>query len=63
MITLMDMEILRELLSEVGIFSLIADEATDTSQKEQLYVTIRWVDSEFQIHETPVKLIQVPKKH
>ena len=24
-------------------------------------VTIRWVDSDFQIHETPVELIQVPK--
>ena len=64
MIGLMSMEILREILSEireVGIISLIADEATDTSQKEQLCVTIRWVDSEFQIHETPVELIQVPK--
>lgn len=60
MIALMGMEILRGVLSEireVGIFSLIADEATDTSQKEQLCVTIRWVDSEFQIHETPVELI------
>ena len=29
--------------------------------KLQTLVTIRWVDSEFQIHETPVELIQVPK--
>ena len=63
-IALMGMEILKEVLSkirEVGIFSLIANEATDTSQKEQLCITIRWVDSEFQIYKTPVELIQVPK--
>lgn len=39
MIALMGMEILRGVLSEireVAIFSLTADEATDTSQKEQL---------------------------
>ena len=60
MIGLMSIEILRENLSEireVGIFSLIANEATDTSQKEQLCVTIRWVDSKFQIHETHVELV------
>ena len=59
MIVLMGMEILRGILSEireVGIFSL-ADESTDTSHKEQLCVTIRWVDSEFQIHETPIELV------
>ena len=64
MIAIMSMEILREILSNirrVGTFSLIADEATDTSQKEQLCITIRWVDNKFQIHETPVELIQVPK--
>ena len=48
-------------IREAGMFSLIADEATDISQKEQLCVTIRWLDSHFEIHETPVELIQVPK--
>ena len=43
------------------MFSLIADEATDISQKEQLCVTIRWLDSHFEIHGTPVELIQVRK--
>ena len=63
-IALMSMDILRDILMEIreaGMFSLIADEATDISQKEQLCVTIRWLDSHFGIHETPVELIQVPK--
>ena len=43
------------------MFSLIADEATDVGHKEQLCVTIRWVDNSLQIHETPLELIHVPK--
>jgi len=31
------------------------------SNREQLAVCIRWVDKEFNIHEDPVELIQVPK--
>ena len=42
-------------------FSLLADEATDISNKEQLVIFIRWVDINFDIHEDPVELIHVPK--
>ena len=31
-------------IREMGIFSLIADEATNTNQKEQFCVTIKWVN-------------------
>ena len=41
--------------------SIIADEATDVGQKEQLCLAIRWVDKSFQILESPIELIQVPK--
>ena len=64
MITLMSNKILRELLAEIReaeIFSLIADEATDVCNKEQLCITIRWVNQSFEIYETPVELINVPK--
>ena len=64
MATLMSNVVVREILSEIremAIFSLIADEATDVSHKEQLCITIMWVDNSFQIHETPLELIQVPK--
>ena len=40
---------------------MIVDEATDVGNKEQSCITIRWVDNSFQIYETPVELINVPK--
>ena len=55
---------LRGLLSDIKTahwFSLLADEATDTSNKEQPVICIRWVDEEFKIHEDPVELIDLPK--
>ena len=60
----MNNQVLRKLLSEIReaeIFSSIADEAMDVANKEQLCVTIRWVDKSFKIYETPVELINVPK--
>ena len=42
-------------------YAMIADEALDNSNKEQLCITIRWVDDAFDIHEDPVELIDVPK--
>ena len=56
--------VLRELLSEimeVSMYSMIADEASDVSHKEQLCIAIRWVDSSFQVHKTPLELINIPK--
>ncbi len=41
-------------------FSVIADEATDVCQSEQLNVSIRWVDKSYIIHEDPIGLFQVP---
>ena len=56
--------VLQQLLVDIrkaGWFSLIADETTDVSHKEQLSIAIRWVDNLFQINEMPLKLINVPK--
>ena len=53
-------EILREIRESVR-YSLIADESMDSSNKEQLCTSIRWVDNSFNIHEDPVELIDVPK--
>ena len=63
-IALMGLSVLRELLSEIRnaeFFSVLADEATDVSHKEQLVVCIRWVDKDFDVHEDPIELISVPK--
>ena len=64
MIKLMSRTVLQQLLVEIrkaGWFSLIADETTDVSHKEQLYTAIRWVDNLFQINQMPLELINVPK--
>ena len=63
-IALMGHSLLRKLLEDIRSaewFSLIVDEATDVSNKEQLAVCIRWVDTDYAIHEDPVELIHVPK--
>ena len=63
-IALMGLTILRGLLSDIKEahwFSIIADEATDVSNKEQLTLCVRWVDKELVIHEDPLELIHVPK--
>ena len=60
----MGLSLLRKLLSDIRcaeFFSLIADEATDVSNKEQMTVCIRWVDEDFSIHEDAVELIHLPK--
>ena len=63
-ISLMGLNVLRRLLAEIHKahwFSLIVDEASDVSNKEQMVVCIRWIDEEFCIHEDPVELIHLPK--
>ena len=53
MILLMGQTILKEIIANVKDtlwYSLIANEATDVSHTEQLSITIRWVDKEYQAH-------------
>jgi len=40
---------------------VIADEAAELSQKEQLTLCIRLVDNDMEIHKDPIELIHVPK--
>ena len=63
LIVLMGQSVLRQLLAEIRscqCFSLIADEATDISHNEQMCIAIRWVDSDYSIHETALCLVQLP---
>ena len=63
-ISLMGLTVLRDLLNDIKAvqwFSIIADEATDLSHKEQLTLCRRCVDKELGIHEDPLELIHVPK--
>ena len=59
-IRIMSNQLLRTLLNEVrgaALFSLIADEATDISNNEQLCVSVRW--TAYTIHESPVEVTNV----
>ena len=56
--------ILRNILTDIRKaqwFSVIADEASDVSNKEQLSVCIRWVDDKFSVYEDPLELINLSK--
>ena len=39
---------------------LIADEASDISHNEHMNIAIRWVDSNYDIHEDTLGLVQLP---
>ena len=65
LITSMGLFVLRSLLSKVkdckpAWYAIIVDEATDVSNKEQLNLSIRWVDYEYGIREDPVGLYCLP---
>ncbi|XP_043193723.1 zinc finger MYM-type protein 1-like [Amphibalanus amphitrite] len=52
--------LLRDLLKDIRearFFAILADETTDVSLKEQVSLSIRWVDADLQVHEDPVELI------
>ena len=53
--------VLRKLLAQIrsqnpGWYSLIADEATDVKNREQLNLSIRYVDDDYVVHEDPIGL-------
>ena len=41
-------------------YSVIVDEATDVSQNEQMSLSLRWTDHNYDIHEYALGLIQLP---
>ena len=64
MITLMSLEVLRTVVSRArsctpAWFAIIGDEATDVSCAEQLNISIRYVDEEYEIHEGSIGLFQL----
>ena len=42
-------------------FAIIGDETRDLTNSEQLSISIRWVSSNYEIHEDLIEMIQVPK--
>ena len=62
-ITIMGHAILRTLLKNIKTskwFSVIVDEATDVVNREQMNLSIRWVNDEYDISEDPVGLVCLP---
>ena len=55
--------LLRSLLSEIREtpWFAIVDEASDISHNEQMHVSICWLTADYEIHEDPIGLMQVPK--
>ena len=52
-ISIMANNVIRNLVADIrgGFFILIADEYTDTSNKEQLIICIRWIDKHLEVSE------------
>ena len=56
--------ILREILQEVKDakwFTIMADEARDINNQEQLVVCIHWVNKTYKVWEDPIGLVSIPK--
>lgn len=65
LITTMGLSVLRSLLKDIQTcspawYAIIADEATDAANREQLNVSIRWVNSDYEVSEDPVGLYCLP---
>lgn len=61
-IEIMAHQLQRNLVKDIGskFFSIIADEYTDISNKEQLSICLRWVDENFDAHEDFFGFYNVP---
>ena len=64
-IVLMGQRLLRSLLQQIqqsspAWYALMGDEATDVANREQLNVSVRWVDDAYNIREDPVGLYHLP---
>ena len=62
LIKIMSVQILRKIaesIQQARYFALMADEVTDTSNKEQFVICFRWVDDDFEVNEDLIGLHHV----
>ena len=58
-------EVLDEIATNIqsaDLFTVMADESTDASNKEQVVVVIRWVDKSLDVHEDFIHLYNTKQK-
>ena len=48
-----------KLLKDSDFFTIMADETTDASNKEQVIICMRWVDNNFEAHEEFIGIHEV----
>ena len=63
LLEIMALSVLRKISSRISsssFYSIMADECTDVSNKEQLVLCFRWVDEDLSVYEYFVGLYQVP---
>ena len=63
MLTIMSLTILRKIVANVQsamFYTIMVDETTDFSNKEQVVLVLRWVDCDFNVHEDFIGLYNVP---
>ena len=64
-ITAMGISVLHSVLTKIkhcspSWYAIIADEATDIANREQLNLSIRWVNDDYEVSEDPVGLYCLP---
>lgn len=60
LITIMGQCVLRSKVKEAMWYAVIADEATDVAHNEVMCISVRWVDTHYDIHEDVLGLVQLP---
>ena len=62
MINIMAQQIVRDLSNQIRtskFFAILADETTDSSNREQLVICLRWLEEKFNVHEDMVGFYQI----
>ncbi len=63
LLQLMSLAIQRDIMSNIhdsNYFTIMADECTDSANKEQVVICLRWVDHKLEVHEDFIGLYNVP---
>ena len=64
MLIVMTLEVLRDVVASLQLrplYSIMADETTDSSNREQVVIFLRWVDNSLKAHEEFIELQQVDR--